>query len=284
MKLITWNLNGRRNRTQHQVAALADQGPDIVALQEVTVHSLPELRIALAARGLVHVVDGFAAVSPSGRPRKYRQFVASRFAVRQLEDDFPVPWPEAVLATIVESPRGEIELYNCHIPPGSQYGWTKIETVEGIFKHLARPTARPRILCGDFNTPQAERADGTVITWGQLMSDSGAAQIKRRIRGGPGERWDAAERSVLTGLAAHDLADVFRRLHGYGVAEYSWRLKRHGEFTDRRFDHAFASAALNAVTCQYMHAWREAGLSDHSALEVEFAPQFGRSRSVGSSP
>ncbi len=96
-------------------------------------------------------------------------------------------------------------------------------------------------------------------------------EIKRRIRGGPGERWDAAERSILTGLAAHDLADVFRQLHGYGVSEFSWRLKRHGEFTDRRFDHVFASAALHPIECRYVHDWREAGLSDHSALEVEFA-------------
>lgn len=277
MKLITWNLNGRRNRTLRQVEALAAHGPDIVAPQEVTVHSLPDLRTALAAWGLRHIVDGFAAIPPTDRPRKYRQLVASRFPVRLNGEAIPVPWPEAVLATIVESPHGEIELYNCHIPPGSQYGWTKVETFEGIFKHLAQPTTRPRILCGDFNTPQAERADGTVITWGQLISDSGAVEIKRCLRGGPGERWDAAERSILTGLAAHDLADVFRQLHGYGVSEFSWRLKRHGTFTDRRFDHVFASAALSPVECRYVHAWRESGLSDHTALEVVFAPRMNDS-------
>lgn len=280
MKLVTWNLNGRRNRTQQQVEALAAQGPDLVALQEVTAHSLPELRTALAARELVHVVDGFTTVPLSDRPRKYRQLVASRFPVRLHSDAIPVPWQEAVLATIVDSPRGDIELFNCHIPPGSQYGWTKVETLEGIFKHIARPATRPRILCGDFNTPQAERADGTVITFGQVIGDDGQVTVRRRREGGSGERWDAAERSILTGLAAHDLADVFRRLHGYGVAEYSWRLKRHGEFTDRRFDHVFASAALNPVECRYVHAWREAGLSDHSALEVVFAAPSRRSPSA----
>jgi endonuclease/exonuclease/phosphatase family metal-dependent hydrolase len=284
MKLITWNLNGRRNRTLQQVEALAAQGTDLVALQEVTANSLPELRTALAARELVHNVDGFATVPLTARPRKYRQLVASRFPVRLLDDAIPVPWPEAVLATIVETPHGEIELYNCHIPPGSQYGWTKVETLEGIFKHLARPATRPRILCGDFNTPQAERADGTVITFGQVLGDDGQVTVRRRRQGGPGERWDAAERSVLTGLAAHDLSDVFRRLHGYGVAECSWRLKRHGEFNDRRFDHVFASAALNPVACWYVHDWREAGLSDHSALEVVFAPQIGLPGSDATAP
>ena len=113
------------------------------------------------------------------------------------------------------------------------------------------------------------------------MSGSGAAQIRRRIRGGPGERWDAAERSILTGLAPYDLADVFRRLHGYGVAEFSWRLKRLGKFRDSRFDHVFASATLNPVECPYVHAWRESGLSDHSGLEVVFhAPLLGCSSSA----
>ena len=51
MKLITWNLNGRHNRTQQQVEALAAHCSDIVALQEVTAHSLSELQTALAVRG-----------------------------------------------------------------------------------------------------------------------------------------------------------------------------------------------------------------------------------------
>ena len=67
-------------------------------------------------------------------------------------------------------------------------------------------------------------------------------------------------------MAAHDLADVFRLLHGYGLAECSWRLKHHNEFTDRRFDHAFASAASHPVERRYVQAWRESRLSDHAAL------------------
>lgn len=126
--------------------------------------------------------------------------------------------------------------------------------------------------------------DGTVITWGQRIGNSDAVEIEVSVRGGPGEQWAVAERSVLIRLAAHDLGDVFRRLHGYGVSEFSWRLKRHGEFTDRRFDHVFASAALNPVACRYLHAWRESGLSDHSSLEVVFAPQIALPGSVATAP
>ncbi len=70
------------------------------------------------------------------------------------------------------------------------------------------------------------------------------------------------------------LVDVFRQLHGYGGSEFSWHPKRHGAFTNRRFDHVSALAALTPVACRYLHAWWESGLSDHAAPEVVFAPQI----------
>jgi hypothetical protein len=51
------------------------------------------------------------------------------------------------------------------------------------------------------------------------------------------------------------------------LAEFKWRLKRHGTLTDRRFDQLSASAALNPAACRFVHAWQESGLSDHSALD-----------------
>jgi hypothetical protein len=119
------------------------------------------------------------------------------------------------------------------------------------------PAERPRILCGDFNSPYIERADGTVEVHGNS------------------ERWRSAERSVILGLGEHDLPDVFRSLHGYGATDAS--LVREGGQWRRRFDHAFASVDLRPLACRYHHVWREpsAGtraLSDHSAIETDFAP------------
>ena len=51
MRLISWNLNGRRAKAHAQVAALLACEPDVVALQEVTRSTLPILRVAL--------IDGF---------------------------------------------------------------------------------------------------------------------------------------------------------------------------------------------------------------------------------
>ncbi len=37
-----------------------------------------------------------------------------------------------------------------------------------------------------------------------------------------------------------------------------------------RLDHVLASASLCVAACDYVHGWREAGLSDHSAIEARF--------------
>jgi endonuclease/exonuclease/phosphatase family metal-dependent hydrolase len=37
----------------------------------------------------------------------------------------------------------------------------------------------------------------------------------------------------------------------------------------RRLDHVFCSSDLEPVACAYHHGWRDAGLSDHSALEAD---------------
>ena len=42
-----------------------------------------------------------------------------------------------------------------------------------------------------------------------------------------------------------------------------------------RLDHIFASEELEPVAAAYHHAWRDGGLSDHSALETDFSVRFG---------
>jgi exonuclease III len=76
---------------------------------------------------------------------------------------------------------------------------------------------------------------------------------------------------VLTGLAAHDLADVYRQLHGYSLQEFSWYWTGQGREIGRRFDHVFAASELDARECRYLHEFRTSGLSDHAPIEVDFA-------------
>ena len=85
---------------------------------------------------------------------------------------------------MIETPTGQLELHNAHVPPAQSKGFVKVETCEAIFERLARPCDRHRVLCGDFNTPQLETTEGELITF--------ALNHPEHL-----ERWDAAERSLL---------------------------------------------------------------------------------------
>ena len=250
--------------------------PDIVAFQEVTEGSRSRLRELLRDGGLVHIVDsfGYAAESPARvGPRRYGVILASRFPlIPDTSHAFAGPWPERILPVQVSSSSGPIVVVVVYAPPGSSHGWIKIETFEALFAGLAHRSSVPRILCGDFNTPQEERLDGRVVTWGERVRRNGEVVVKRTIRGRRGDRWDLAERRIVQGLAEFDLPDVYRALHGYEACEFSWFLNRRGRLVGRRFDHVFASKELRPISCGYIHQLREVGLSDHSAIEAEFRP------------
>jgi exonuclease III len=228
MRFITWNVARRTRCISDQVEALRRRAPDVVALQEVTNGSHPQLAEGLASIGLAHSKFSLSLSRTSQQstgPRSFGQLIASRWPTTALPPEkFSVPWPEKVLSVLVRSPKGSIEVHVVHIPPGASNGWTKIRTFEGIYKRLATKSRRPRILCGDFNCPQEETKDGETITWGQDVID-GRGVCWGRWKGGTGVEWDRAERSVLVGLADFDLPDVFRT---FGRAEYSWYVKAKG--------------------------------------------------------
>jgi len=256
MKLISWNVAGRSGVLEAQAEALARQEPDLICLQEVRATSLPRWREALTAIGLGELGDSSEFIGS----RRFFNLAASRWPLRALPG-IGAPQPERVLSLAAETPHGPLELHNVHVPPAQSAGLVKVETCEAIHFALARPSDRHRILCGDFNSPRLETAEGELITF--------AVNHPELL-----ERWDAAERSILTGLAEWDLVDVFRALHGYDRQDASWVFHtRARRKSAHRLDHILASPSLNAVWCDYHHGWREAALSDHSAIEAVFEPR-----------
>jgi len=255
VKLLTWNVAGRTKLLPDQIAAVARREADLVALQEIRPSTAERWRQALAAEGLPHALDSATFI---GRRRLFN-LTASRWELTELPA-IGAPQPERVLSAVSESPRGQIEIHNAHVPPAPSNGLIKVETCEALFERLARPSERHRILCGDLNTPRFESEHGEVETFASNHPDDA-------------ERWDAAERGLLTGLSEWDLADVFRALNGYDRRDVSWVFNtRARRKAAHRLDHILASASLGAIACDYLHEWREAGLSDHSAMEAVFEP------------
>jgi exonuclease III len=119
-----------------------------------------------------------------------------------------------------------------------------------------------------------------MAAWGWRINSKGVAVIRQHIRGAAGSRWDRGERQILLGLAAYDLPDISRRLHGYERQACGWypvrkAPQRQACLIGRRFDHLLASTALMPESCTYLQTFRASGLSDHAALEAVFSASPG---------
>jgi len=272
MKIISWNVAGRVRKQQLQMDTLLSRKPDVIGLQEVTRKTLQLWLEGLKKEGYMHIISSFAIHDGNCNftgPRRYGILIASRWPLKPVDQySLKILWHERLISVLVHSPRVNFEFHVVHIPCGASHGYLKIETFEGIYNFLAKKNNKyPRILCGDFNSPQAETMSGEVITWGQKIRKDGQIKLKNGAKKG----WDAGERSIIQRLAEYDLRDIFRHLNGYESQEFSWLFRRKGKIVSRRrFDHIFASKALNPDTCRYIHSFREELLSDHSAIEATF--------------
>lgn len=264
MRVITWNVARRRSGFVEQATMLAGRQPSVVALQEVTRQTLPLWRRAFELMGLEHVrssLDG-QAVRATTRRRTTAVVVASRTPLDDVTHPLLVPWPETALCAAVQSSGGPVEIFCVHVPNAAN-GSVKPQTLRRIRDGVAVAGPGARVVCGDLNTPRRELPTGDVISF--------ARDRRGRLRPERGTEWDAAELGVVPGLRDLGYRDVYRELHGYGDPEPSWTWNRiAGHDGGWRIDHMFASVQLQPIGCLYHHAWRDDGLSDHSALEADF--------------
>ena len=274
VKLISWNTNNRRKPEQQAQVVLARQ-PDLVGLQEVTIHSRAAWVRMLENGGLPHIRTTLDQSSEQRRgPHAYGALIASRNPLGdagRVSFATPHEWEEKVLSILIETPAGELAVHNVHVPPGSSNDWAKVDVLEAVYAGLSGLSRqRHTVVLGDFNTPQYELPSGEIVTWAQCMDPSGRVRLQSRKKRGSGLRWDTAERNILSGLQAFGLRDVFRSLHGYEVDACSWAVRNKALTRRRRFDHIFASEGLKTISCEDLTDWREGGLSDHAAIEAVF--------------
>jgi exonuclease III len=252
--VVTWNVAGRVRTVEAQAEALAAQPADVVALQEVRLSSLEPWRAALARLGFPFVVTSLDAHDPLVRlapDRRLGVLIAGRSPVEALPGPAALPWPERILCA--STAMGEV--VNLHAPLSSKAGDVKVITLESVFSYLALDGEGPRVVVGDFNTPQHESREGVVHSFARKRSG--------RIRPAYGERHDAAEVAMVTGLLEYGYVDAFRVLHGYSRRDRSW-VYPHGKM-GYRLDHILVRG-LSVEACEYRHDWRVRGLSDHAAM------------------
>jgi exonuclease III len=216
--------------------------------------------------GLEHVhssLDVAQAQRTTTARRLTGVMVASRTPLQDAQHQLSLPWPESGVWVTAQTTRGPIEIFCVHVPNAAN-GLIKPQTLQGIRDGVAVAGSGARLVCGDLNTPRRELPTGQVSSF--------ARDRHGRLRPDRGPEWDAAELSVVPGLRDLGYRDAYRATHGYESSEPSWTWKRiAGHNGGWRIDHIFASTDLQPVACLYHHDWRDAGLSDHSALEAEFA-------------
>ena len=223
----------------------------------MTARTLPLWREALTEMGFSGSETALEAAHRAERRRPLGVLTAARAPIRRLPSPPGLPWPERLLCCLVE----DVEVVNLHSPIAPAPELAKIRTHEAVAAGLAaRPGDGRRVLCGDLNTPRREFPDGDVMTF--------AYDSAGRLRPERGERWDRAERALVHGLRQSGWVDAFRSLNGYEHREASWTFP--GDKGGWRLDHVLA-LNLEPEAARYAHEWRRNGLSDHSALVVDFA-------------
>jgi exonuclease III len=265
VRIVSWNVARRSSRLAEQAAALSRREPDVIALQEITDRTLPLWRAALTRIGLPHVRASLDVADPARAPAARRRtgvLLSARGPLADAAAALPMPWPETTIAAVASAEAlGPVELHCVHVPNAAN-GWVKVRTLEAIRGGLAAAPPGPRVLCGDLNTPRRELPNGEVISF--------ARDSRRRLRPERGPEWDNAELGVVPRLRELGYRDAFRALNGYARREPSWTWQRiAGHDGGWRLDHLFASQELRPTAATYHHAWRDRGLSDHSALEVD---------------
>lgn len=249
MRIATWNVNFRRN-VEAQVAAAMAHAPDLVVFQEVRQASFAELEERFSAHELAHFVTSRDEREGPGPGRFV--VVASKFPL-SAGARVRSPFAASAVSVEVRTPAASFDLVGIYVPTIARADGVKVPTQRAINERMREALLRPHVLCGDFNSPRAESAEGVTL-------------FSRRSRVDEFE----GEHALMGGLAEYGLTDAFRACNGYFVDDRSWYWKNRGRTGGYRLDHIFLSKHFRSMACWYDHGVREKGLSDHSLMVAEF--------------
>lgn len=305
MKILSWNVQGafpkfppvQRIEDQIWYIDTVAKCPDIIALNEVSrfrKDTWIEKLTKIGYNEIVHTLDwaeelGESEVPPhqdishvngnltaihetsrgSNLTRLHPSILEEHWEGAELKD-WDTNFPEKILHSTLDFDSSTVELWNIRTVPGSTYGEEKVKILNNTFARILKASQSPCVLTGDFNAPDCELSDGTIIPF------------RKEDDGEISEMWVNAELNILGGLEKEGMEDVFRSQHGYGnldILEVSHATQTDDplrvpptEVEGKRFDHMIASTELNPQQCRYDQAGFHC--SDHAPLIAKFRPQY----------
>jgi exodeoxyribonuclease-3 len=256
MRIATWNVNSIRTRKDQALAFLADQAPDVLALQETkaTEEQFPFAAFAEAGYGAAVV----GQKTYNGVAFLYRQGLEPEWVARGFPDD-----GGDAPARLIAGRFGPLALVNIYLPNGSEVGSEKYEYKLDWMGRLrewldhAFDAGDTVVLVGDFNVAPADRD----------VYDPEA--FRDRVL------FSEPEKDALEHIRGWGFTDCFRQHHDE-AGLYSWWDYRMNQFrrgNGLRIDHVWASApAAAACTACDIHVaprrWERP--SDHAPVVAEF--------------
>lgn len=235
MKVLSWNIRqGGGRRLDAIIAAIAGHAPDVVVVNELRARTTPQLVAAFRAGGLAFHENTSPVSSENGT------LIASRLPLRRRRAVGPT--------RVFRHGLLEVEV-DGWATIGAVYGPLQRVTLHTFWNrmvgHATRRAGARYLLIGDFNA-------------GESFVDAHAYKFMSS--------------DYLVAIRAVGFVDLWRARNL--TMEHTWFSfgPRGVPLNGFRIDHALASASLagDATRCYYSHAEREARLSDHSVLLVEF--------------
>ena len=255
MKLVTWNINSIRARTERLLLWIERERPEVVCLQETKVEDASFPRDALTAAG--YQVATFGQRSYNGVAIASTAPLAD--VARGLGDG-----EEDEEARLIAATTHGIRVINVYVPNGQDlesdrypYKLAWFERLRAYLDRTAKPTD-PLVVCGDMNVTADDRDVWSPEQW------------KDRIHCSP------AERDALGHLREFGLHDVFRTHHPEGGVYSWWDYRGVSFFKDQglRIDHILATAPLaeRCTACTIDRTARKGhDASDHAPVIATFA-------------
>ena len=254
MKLVTWNINSIRARTERLLTWIGNERPDVLCLQETKVEDSGFPVEQLRSRGYDVATYG---------QRSYNGVAIASLApladvTRGFGDGEPDDEARLIAATV-----DDLRVVCIYVPNGQALGTDKFTYKLAWYKRLRRyldRTATPAqklVVCGDMNVTADDRDVCDPAKWAGHIHCS------------------ADERAALAEVTAFPLVDLYRKHQPEGRAYSWWDYRGVAFFKDQglRIDYIFATPPM-AERCSACTIDRNArkgqDASDHAPVIATF--------------